>query len=44
MIEVLEEGRPAIVYGSVDKEKAKRIVEEHLVGNRPVLDYIIEAK
>jgi NADP-reducing hydrogenase subunit HndB len=44
MIEVLEEGKPAIVYGSIDRDKAKRIVEEHLVGNRPVLDYIIEAK
>jgi NADP-reducing hydrogenase subunit HndB len=44
MIEVFEEGKPVIVYGNIDRQKAIRIVEEHLVGNRPVVDYVIEAK
>ncbi|MDR2017275.1 MAG: hypothetical protein LBQ00_00040 [Syntrophobacterales bacterium] len=44
MIEILEEGKPAVVYGNIDKEKAKKIVAEHLVSNKPVLDYVIEAK
>jgi NADP-reducing hydrogenase subunit HndB len=43
LIEVFEEGRPAVVYGSIDAAKARRIVEEHLVGNRPVMEYVIEA-
>ena len=44
LIEIFEEGKPVIVYGSIDRQKALRIVEEHIVGNRPVVDYVIEAK
>jgi (2Fe-2S) ferredoxin len=44
MIEVIEEGKPVIVYGNIDKKKAKGIVENHIVGGRPVMEYVIEAK
>ena len=42
LIEVFEEGKPTIVYGNMDAAKAVRVVAEHLVNGRPVLDYVIE--
>ncbi len=42
LIEVLEEGKPTVVYANMDARKASRVVTEHLVNGRPVLDYVIE--
>jgi (2Fe-2S) ferredoxin len=42
MIEVLEEGKPTVIYGNIDSEKAKKIVAEHIVNGHPVVDYVIE--
>jgi NADP-reducing hydrogenase subunit HndB len=42
LIEIVEEGKPTIVYGNMDAEKAKRVVAEHIVKGNPVLDYVIE--
>jgi len=42
LIEVFEEGKPNIVYGNMDAAKAVRVVAEHLVNGRPILDYVIE--
>lgn len=42
MIEVLEEGKPTIIYGNMDAEKARRVVAEHIVKGNPVLEYVIE--
>ena len=42
MIEVLEEGKPGIIYGNMDAQKAKRVVAEHVVNGNPVLEYVIE--
>ena len=42
MIEVLEEGKPGVIYGNMDAEKAKRVVAEHIVSGNPVLEYVIE--
>jgi NADP-reducing hydrogenase subunit HndB len=42
LIEVLEEGKPTVVYANMDAGKAIRVVAEHLVNGRPVLDYVIE--
>ncbi len=42
LIEVLEEGKPTVVYANMDARKALRVVTEHLVNGRPVLDYVIE--
>jgi len=42
MIEVLEEGKPGILYGNMDARKAKRVVAEHVVNGNPVLEYVIE--
>ncbi|OPY71088.1 MAG: NADP-reducing hydrogenase subunit HndB [Syntrophorhabdaceae bacterium PtaU1.Bin034] len=42
MIEVLEEGKPGVVYGNMSPEKAKKVVAEHIVNGNPVLEYVIE--
>ena len=35
MVEVFEEGKPVVVYGNMDPEKAKRVVVEHVVNGSP---------
>jgi NADP-reducing hydrogenase subunit HndB len=42
LIEIIEEGKPTIVYGNMDAAKAKKVVAEHIVNGNPVLDYVIE--
>ncbi len=42
MVEVFEEGKPAIVYGNMNAEKAKRVVVEHIVNGNPVSEFAIE--
>jgi (2Fe-2S) ferredoxin len=42
MVEIFEEGKPAVVYGNINAEKAKRIIVEHVVNGKPVSDYVIE--
>jgi NADP-reducing hydrogenase subunit HndB len=44
IIEVLEEGKRPIAYGNLDPEKARRVVEEHIVNGRPVNEYVIERR
>jgi NADP-reducing hydrogenase subunit HndB len=44
IIEVHEEGKQAVIYGNLDAEKARRVVQEHIVNGRPVSDYAIEMK
>lgn len=42
LIEIIEEGKPTVVYGNMDSGKVMRVVAEHLVNGQPVLDYVIE--
>jgi NADP-reducing hydrogenase subunit HndB len=42
LVEVYEEGKPLVVYGNMDVEKAKRVVVEHVVNGNPVADFAIE--
>jgi (2Fe-2S) ferredoxin len=42
LIEIVEEGKPTVVYGNMDAEKAKRVVAEHVVNGHPVIEYVIE--
>jgi NADP-reducing hydrogenase subunit HndB len=42
MIEILEEGKPGVIYGNMDAEKVRRVVAEHVVNGNPVLDFVIE--
>ncbi len=41
MVEVFEEDKPAVVYGNMDSEKAKRVVVEHVVNGHPVSEFAI---
>ncbi|HOW54618.1 MAG TPA: hypothetical protein PLR60_08170 [Syntrophorhabdaceae bacterium] len=41
MVEVFEEGKPAVVYGNISAEKAKKIVVEHVVNGHPVSEFAI---
>jgi (2Fe-2S) ferredoxin len=44
IVTVIEEGKPAVVYGNVSGEIARKIVAEHLVNSNPVSERIIEVK
>ncbi len=41
MVEVFEEDKPAVVYGNMDPEKARRVVVEHVVNGHPVSEFAI---
>ena len=41
VVEVFEEGKEPILYGNIDLEKAKQIVEEHIVKGTIIKDYQI---
>ena len=41
MVEVFEENKPAVVYGNMNPEKAKRVVVEHVVNGQPVSEFAI---
>ncbi len=42
LVEVFEEGKPTVVYGNVNAEKAKRVVVEHIVNGNPVTEFALE--
>jgi len=42
LVEVLEEGKPTVVYGNMNAEKAKRVVVEHVVNGNPITEYAVE--
>jgi (2Fe-2S) ferredoxin len=41
VVDVIEEGKPAVTYGNIDPEKARRIVAEHIVNGKVVNDYVV---
>ena len=43
IVEVLVPGEEKVTYVKVDREKAVRIVNEHIINNKPVLEYTIGA-
>lgn len=43
IVEVLEPGKEKVTYVKVDREKAVRIVNEHIINNKPVVEYTIGA-
>jgi NADP-reducing hydrogenase subunit HndB len=44
ILEVYEEGKEVVIYGNMDAEKARRVVQEHIVNGKPVSEYVIEVK
>lgn len=43
IVEVLEPGKEKVTYVKVDREKAIRIVNEHVINNKPIIEYTIGA-
>ncbi|MDY0287364.1 MAG: (2Fe-2S) ferredoxin domain-containing protein [Sphaerochaeta sp.] len=41
-IEVLVPGMPDTIYGNVDAETAKKIVEQHIIGRQLVTDHLFD--
>ena len=41
VVEIFEDGKEKVTYVKLDADKAKRIVEEHLVGGKVVNEYTI---
>ena len=41
VVEIYEDGKEKVTYVKLDADKAKRIVEEHLVGGKVVSEYTI---
>lgn len=42
IVEVYEPGKEKVTYVKMDADKVAKIVTEHLVNHRPVVDYTIE--
>jgi (2Fe-2S) ferredoxin len=42
LVEVYEEGKPLVVYGNINAEKAKRVIVEHVVNGNPVTEFALE--
>ncbi len=42
LVEVFEEGKPLVVYGNMNQERAKRVVVEHVVNGNPVTEFALE--
>ena len=43
IVEVMVPGQEKVTYVKVDREKAAKIVSEHIVNNKPVVEYTIGA-
>jgi len=41
-IEVIAPGMPSVIYGKVDPEVAKKIVEEHIIHKRMVSEHVFD--
>ena len=42
LVEVYEEGKPLVVYGNMNAEKAKRVIVEHVVNGNPVTEFALD--
>ena len=42
LVEVYEEGKPLVVYGNINSEKAKRVIVEHVVNGNPVTEFALD--
>ena len=41
-VEVIEAGKPPVRYGRIDKEKAQKIVEQHLKNGKVIEQWVID--
>jgi NADH-quinone oxidoreductase subunit F len=42
LVEVIDEEKHSFLYGDVTPEKAKRIMNDHILGNMPVTEWIVQ--
>ncbi len=42
IVTINEENKPAVVYGNVTPEVAKKIVAEHIVNGKPLSEFVLE--
>jgi NADH-quinone oxidoreductase subunit F len=43
LVEIIDENKTSYVYGEVTPEKAKRIMNEHVLGDTPVEEWIVQS-
>jgi NADP-reducing hydrogenase subunit HndB len=41
IVEIYEPGKPKVTYVHMDKEKAERVVKEHLEGGKPIVEFML---
>src|SRR6056297_635912 len=41
IVEVHEEGKPKVIYGEMDPEKVKKVVEQHIQNNKVVEEFVV---
>ncbi len=41
VVDIIETNKAAVTYGNVTPEKAKQIVQEHLINGKVIHDYVI---
>jgi len=44
VVEIHVQEKPIVVYGNVDRERAARIVAEHVVNGQAIDDFVIEVR
>jgi len=42
VVEVSEEGKATVIYGNMNPEKVKNVVNKHIIGGEPVTEYVVE--
>jgi len=42
LVDVILPGQPRVTYGKVDEERARRIIEEHVVNKRVIEKWVVE--
>ena len=41
IVEVKEEGKPSVVYGKMDVDKVKKVIEQHILNGKVVEEFVV---
>jgi (2Fe-2S) ferredoxin len=44
VVDVIEDGKPAVTYGNMDIAKARKMVAEHIVNGKVVNEYVVSTE
>ena len=44
VVDVIEEGKPAVTYGNMDIAKARKLVAEHIVNGKVISEYVVSTE